>query len=171
MLEDITTLLGGRVAEEIIFGQDNVSTGAESDIRMATSIARRMVTEWGMNQDIGPMALEEPDGEVFLGYSMSKRKAVSDEMASKIDREIRAIIDEAYQRSQTILTENRNELEALAQALLEYETLTGDEIKAVIRGEKIVREEPGVHVSSRTTVPVSDPDDPVKVDNDSPKEE
>lgn len=167
----LCTAFGGRVAEEIIFGPDNVSTGAESDIRMATSIARRMVTEWGMNQDIGPMALEEPDGEVFLGYSMSKRKAVSDEMASKIDREIRAIIDEAYQRSQTILTENRNELEALAQALLEYETLTGDEIKAVIRGEKIVREEPGVHVSSRTTVPVSDPDDPVKVDNDSPKEE
>lgn len=152
----LITAFGGRVAEEIIFGPENVSTGAESDIRMATAIARRMVTEWGMNSSIGPIALEEPDGEVFLGYSMSKRKAISDEMASKIDNEIRAIIDEAYQRSRTILTENSQELELLAQALLEYETLSGEEIKAVIRGEKIIREDQAAHVSTRSTVPVSE---------------
>lgn len=155
----LCTAFGGRVAEEIVFGPENVSTGAESDIRMATSIARRMVTEWGMNEDIGSIALEEPDGEVFLGYSMSKRKALSDEMAAKIDSEIRAIIDEAYERARTILTDYHEEHELLAQALLEYETLTGDEIKAVIKGEKITREEPGVHVSLRSTVPVSDDGD------------
>lgn len=159
----LCTAFGGRVAEEIIFGPDNVSTGAESDIRMATSIARRMVTEWGMNKDIGPIALEEPDGEVFLGYSMSKRKALSDEMAARIDAEIRAIIDEAYERARTILTDYREEHELLAQALLEYETLTGEEIKAVIKGDKITREEPGVHVSARSTVPVSEGEDAEEV--------
>lgn len=150
----LVTAFGGRIAEEMIFGPDAVSTGAEADIRVATSIARRMVTEWGMNEEIGPIALDDPDGEVFLGYSMSKRKPMSDDMAAKVDAEIRAIIDEAYERCRSILTENRDELERLAQALLEYETLSGEEIQAVVRGEKISREEPSAHVSARSTVPV-----------------
>ena len=150
----LVTAFGGRVSEEIVFGAPNVSTGAESDIRMATQIARRMVTEWGMSDAVGPVAVDEPDGEVFLGYSVSKRKPISDEMAAKVDREVRTIIDDAYQRSVQILTDYREELEILAQALLEYETLTGEEIKTVLRGEKIVREEARASISSRTTVPV-----------------
>ena len=152
----LVTAFGGRVSEELIFGAPNVSTGAESDIRMATQIARRMVTEWGMSDIIGPVAVEEPDGEVFLGYSMSKRKAVSEEMAAKIDREMRAIIDEAYERSVQILNDYRHELEMLAEALLEYETLSGEEIQALLRGEKIMREEEKIVISPRTTVPVSE---------------
>lgn len=152
----LVTAFGGRVSEELIFGPSNVSTGAESDIRMATQIARRMVTEWGMSDIIGPVAVEEPDGEVFLGYSMSKRKAVSEEMAAKIDREMRAIIDEAYERSVQILNDYRHELEMLAEALLEYETLSGEEIQALLRGEKIMREEEKIVISPRTTVPVSE---------------
>ena len=152
----LVTAFGGRVSEGLIFGEENVSTGAESDIRMATQIARRMVTEWGMSDAVGPVAVEEPDGEVFLGYSMSKRKAVSEETAAKIDREIRAILDDAYSRSVQILTDYREELETLAKALLEYETLTGDEINALLRGEKIVREQAHATIAARTTVPVSE---------------
>ena len=155
----LVTAFGGRVSEGLIFGEENVSTGAESDIRMATQIARRMVTEWGMSDAVGPVAVEEPDGEVFLGYSMSKRKAVSEETAAKIDREIRAVLDEAYNRSVQILTDYREELETLAKALLEYETLTGDEINALLRGEKIVREEAHATIAARTTVPVSEQED------------
>ena len=149
---------GGRVAEEMIFGADNVSTGASQDIRVATNIARSMVTQWGMNKEIGPIAVEEPDGEVFLGYSISQRKNVSEELAARVDAEIKALIDEAYQHCQSVLHEKRDELERIAQGLLEYETLTADEVHALIKGEKITREEEGVHISARSTVPVTDDD-------------
>ncbi len=152
----LCTAFGGRIAEEMIFGADNVSTGAEADIRMATNIARKMVTQWGMSKDLGPIAIDEPDGEVFLGYSMTKQKPMSESLANRVDAEIRALVDEAYDRCRKILEENRTELDLLAAALLEHETLTGDEIKAVVRGEKIVRQEPGVHISVRSTVPVTD---------------
>ena len=150
---------GGRVAEEMIFGAQNVSTGASQDIRVATNIARSMVTQWGMNKEIGPIAVEEPDGEVFLGYSISQRKNVSEELAARVDAEIKALIDEAYAHCQSVLHEKRDELERIAQGLLEYETLTADEVHALIKGEKITREEEGVHISARSTVPVTDDDD------------
>ena len=159
----LCTAFGGRIAEEMIFGAENVSTGAEADIRMATNIARKMVTQWGMSKNLGPIAIDEPDGEVFLGYSMTKQKPMSESLANRVDAEIRALVDEAYDRCRKILEENRNELDLLAAALLEYETLTGDEIKAVVRGEKIVRQEPGVHISVRSTVPVTD--DPEEEDD------
>ena len=149
---------GGRVAEEMIFGAQNVSTGASQDIRVATNIARSMVTQWGMNKEIGPIAVEEPDGEVFLGYSISQRKNVSEELAARVDAEIKALIDEAYAHCQSVLHEKRDELERIAQGLLEYETLTADEVHALIKGEKITREEEGVHISARSTVPVTDDD-------------
>ena len=149
---------GGRVAEEMIFGAENVSTGASQDIRVATNIARSMVTQWGMNKEIGPIAVEEPDGEVFLGYSISQRKNVSEELAARVDAEIKALIDEAYHHCQSVLHEKRDELERIAQGLLEYETLTADEVNALIKGEKITREEEGVHISARSTVPVTDDD-------------
>ncbi|MBR1778494.1 MAG: ATP-dependent zinc metalloprotease FtsH [Alphaproteobacteria bacterium] len=155
--EQIAICFGGRVAEEMVFGADQVSTGASQDIRVATNIARNMVTQWGMNKDIGPIAIEEPDGEVFLGYSLSQRKNVSEELASKVDAEIKALVEGGYAECRRILTEKRDILEAIAQGLLEYETLTADEVKALLKGEKLTREEPGVHISSRSTVPVTDP--------------
>ena len=155
---------GGRVAEEMIFGADNVSTGASQDIRVATNIARNMVTQWGMNKNIGPVAIEEPDGEVFLGYSISQRKNVSEELAAKVDAEIKELIDEAYRTCQRVLHDKRDALESIAQGLLEYETLTADEVNALIRGEKITREEEGVHVSVRSTVPITDDAEPAGTD-------
>ena len=155
--ERMAICFGGRVAEEMIFGDEQVSTGASQDIRMATSIARNMVTQWGMNKDIGPIAIEEPDSEVFLGYSISQRKNVSEELAAKVDAEIKILVEEAYATCRRILADKRDVLEAIAQGLLEYETLTADEVKALLRGEKLTREEPGVHISARSTVPVTDP--------------
>ena len=162
--ERMAICFGGRVAEEMIFGEDQVSTGASQDIRVATSIARSMVTQWGMNKDIGPVAIEEPDGEVFLGYSISQRKNVSEELAAKVDQEIKALVEEAYATCRRILAEKRDVLEAIAQGLLEYETLTADEVKALLNGEKLTREEPGVHISNRSTVPVTDPAPEKKAD-------
>lgn len=132
----LVVAFGGRVAEEIIFGKDKISTGASSDIRMATSIARRMVTEFGMSEKMGPIAYEEPDGEVFLGYSMTKRKNIADETALNVDKEIQRIIQEALDRARLILNENREELETLAKGLIEYETLSGAEIKDLLKGKK-----------------------------------
>ena len=157
MKERMAICFGGRVAEEMIFGEEQVSTGASQDIRTATSIARNMVTQWGMNKDIGPIAIEEPDGEVFLGYSISQRKNVSEELAAKVDAEIKALVEEAYATCRRVLAEKRDVLEAIAQGLLEYETLTAEEVKALLNGEKLTREEPGVHISARSTVPVTDP--------------
>ena len=167
--EHMAICFGGRVAEEMIFGEDQVSTGASQDIRMATNIARNMVTQWGMNKDIGPIAIEEPDGEVFLGYSISQRKNVSEELAAKVDAEIKALVEEAYASCRRILAEKRDALEAIAQGLLEYETLTADEVKALLNGEKLTREETGGHISSRSTVPVTDPA-PEKADETKPDE-
>ncbi len=139
---DLAVAMGGRVAEELVFGHDKVTTGASSDIRMATDMARRMVTEWGMSDEIGPLHYGQDQEEVFLGYSMGQTKRVSGNMANVIDREIHKIVDGAYQRAQKILTEYRHELESLGKALLDYETLSGDEIKAILRGEVILRDEP-----------------------------
>ena len=132
----LVVAFGGRVAEEIIFGKDKVSTGASSDIRMATNIARRMVTEFGMSDKMGPIAYEEPEGEVFLGSFVTKRKNMADETALNVDKEIHKIIDEAFKRAYKILTEKRQDLETLAQGLIEYETLSGEEIKNLLKGKK-----------------------------------
>ncbi|MCQ2966538.1 MAG: ATP-dependent zinc metalloprotease FtsH [Alphaproteobacteria bacterium] len=152
--EQMAICFGGRVAEELTFGAENISTGASQDIRVATNIARNMVTQWGMNKDIGPVAIEEPDGEVFLGYSLSKRKNVSDETAAKVDAEIKSLIDEAYSKTKTVLTEKHDALEAIAQGLLEFETLSAEEVKSLVNGEKIIHEDKTVHISNRSTVPV-----------------
>ncbi len=132
----LVVAFGGRVAEELIFGKENVSTGASSDIRMATNIARRMVTEFGMSDKMGPIAYEEPDGQMFLGSMMTKGKNIADETALDVDREIHRIISEAFERAKQILNEKRQDLEVLAQGLIEYETLTGAEIKDLLAGKK-----------------------------------
>jgi cell division protease FtsH len=131
--------MGGRVAEEVIFGYDKVSSGASSDISYATGLARDMVTRWGMSDALGPLQYAEADEEVFLGYSVNRQKNMSNETAQAIDKEIRRIVEQGYDRAKHLLEEHRDELETLAQALLEYETLSGDEIKSVLDGGKIDR--------------------------------
>jgi cell division protease FtsH len=139
MYANLAVAMGGRVAEELIFGHDKVSSGAASDIQYATKLARDMVTRWGLSDLLGPLQYAEPEEEVFLGYSVNRQSQVSDETARAIDKEIRRIVDEAFDKARTCLTENRDQLETLAQALLEYETLSGDEIKALMEGGSIDR--------------------------------
>ena len=126
---------------------------------MATGMARAMVTQWGMS-GLGPLAYEEPDQEVFLGHSVTRNKNISDETARKVDEEIHRLVEEGNAKAKAILTEKRDQLEIIAQGLLEYETLTGEEIKALLRGESIVRENPMPGTKPRdggrrSSVPVS----------------
>jgi cell division protease FtsH len=133
-------MMGGRVAEEITFGKENITSGASSDIEQATKLARAMVTQWGFSDVLGQVSYGENQQEVFLGHSVSQTKNVSEATAQKIDTEVRRLIDEAYTEARRIITEKHSEFVALAEGLLEYETLSGDEIKALIRGEKPARD-------------------------------
>jgi cell division protease FtsH len=139
MYANLAVAMGGRVAEEVIFGYDKVSSGASSDIQYATGLARDMVTRWGMSDALGPLQYAEADEEVFLGYSMNRQKNLSNETAQQIDKEIRRIVEDGYARAKTVLSEHADQLETLAQALLEFETLSGDEIKTLISGGTIDR--------------------------------
>ena len=130
--------MGGRVAEELIFGHDKVSSGASSDIQYATSLARNMVTKWGMSDKLGPLQYEEQQ-EGYLGMSGSHRLMMSEETNRLIDSEIRTLVDGAHVRATDILKANEDKLHLLAQALLEYETLTGEEIKTLLENGKIDR--------------------------------
>lgn len=152
---DLAVAMGGRIAEELIFGEEKVTTGASSDIRMATEIARRMVTEWGMSDKLGPLRYSADQEEVFLGHSVAQSKNMSDETASIVDSEIKLIVHTAYDRARTILTERMNDLHAVAKALLEYEMLTGDEIRGLLKGEPIIRDEPPPPSGPRASVPKS----------------
>jgi cell division protease FtsH len=139
LLAELVLAMGGRAAEEIIFGADKVSNGASGDIKMATDQARRMITEWGMSDKLGMIAYGDNSQEVFLGHSVTQNKNVSEHTAQEIDREIKAIIDHAYAKAKSILTENVEELHRIARGLLEYETLSGDEIRQVLRGEPVIK--------------------------------
>jgi len=152
---DLAVAMGGRVAEEIIFGEEKITTGASSDIKMATDMARKMVTEWGMSLKLGPLSYGEADQEVFLGHSIGQRKQVSDSTAEIIDQEVRKIVDVAYDNARKILTENLKDLHLLAKGLLEYETLSGDEIKSVLAGETLQRPDLSKVVSKKSSVPTS----------------
>lgn len=129
--------MGGRVAEELKFGYDAVTSGASGDIQMATNLARSMVTEWGMSDKLGPILYAENSGEVFLGKSVTKSQNMSEDTARVVDAEIKAFVTKAHEKATEILTEHREEWERLAEALIEYETLTGDEIKDVIAGKPV----------------------------------
>jgi cell division protease FtsH len=135
----LASLFGGRVAEEIVFGQENVTTGAGNDIQVATGWARRMVTEYGFSAKLGPLRYTDNEEEIFLGHSVTQRKNVSDATAKLIDEEIRQLIDEAEATARRILEEHRDDLDKLANALIEFETLSGDEVRGLLRGEPIVR--------------------------------
>jgi cell division protease FtsH len=130
----ISSLFGGRIAEELIFGPEMVTTGASNDIQRATDLARNMVTKWGLSDKLGPLTYAEEEGEVFLGRSVTQHKNVSDETAHVIDGEIRAVIDRNYKRSRTILQENIDKLHAMADALIKYETIDLDQINDVMAG-------------------------------------
>ena len=156
-LDELTMAMGGRAAEEIIFGADKVSNGASGDIKMATDQTRRMVSEWGMSDKLGMIAYGDNSQEVFLGHSVTQSKNVSEATAREIDSEIKAIIDNAYATAKRLLTENIDNLHAVAKALLAHESLSGDEIRTVLRGEKVVKvvvDEPAAD-SRRASVPSS----------------
>ena len=140
MHANLAVSMGGRVAEELIFGYDKVSSGASSDIQYATSLARDMVTQWGMSDTMGPLQYEERQ-EGYLGYGMSQRSAMSDETARKIDAEIRKLVEGGHKRATELLTTHNEQLHLLANALLEFETLSGDEINQLLETGKFERDD------------------------------
>ncbi|MDP2498333.1 MAG: ATP-dependent zinc metalloprotease FtsH [Candidatus Palauibacterales bacterium] len=133
----VTMLFGGRVAEEMLFGPQKVTTGAGNDIERATAIARRMVTEFGMSDEIGPMAVGEREEEVFLGKEIGHRYEVSERTSELVDAEVKAILDRAYDTCERVLTEHRELLEAIAEALLQRETLDGEQVQRLAEGEEL----------------------------------
>ncbi|UYK65079.1 ATP-dependent zinc metalloprotease FtsH [Xanthomonas sacchari] len=130
----LCSLYGGRVAEELIFGTDKVTTGASNDIERATKMARNMVTKWGLSDELGPIAYGEEDDEVFLGRSVTQHKSVSDDTARRIDEVVRSILDKAYAKTTQILTENLDKLHTMSQLLLQYETIDAPQIEAIMEG-------------------------------------
>jgi cell division protease FtsH len=162
----LAVAMGGRVAEEITFGKDAITSGASGDIQQATKMAKAMVTQFGYSDELGTVAYGDNQEEVFLGMSMGRHQNLSESTAQKIDAEVRRLIDEGYQTARRILTEKKREFETLAQALLEYETLTGEEIVDVINGKKPNRESVLEPIGPRTSAvppagkprPRSDPD-------------
>jgi cell division protease FtsH len=140
IVANLVVAMGGRVAEELVFGIDKVTNGASNDIAQATLLARKMVTEWGMSEKLGPLCYNENQEEIFLGHSVTQTKNVSEATAQVIDEEVREIVENAELACRKILTENLKDLHMLANALLEYETLSGDEIISILNGESIVRD-------------------------------
>jgi len=134
---NVSSLFGGRIAEEIIFGAEAVTTGASNDIERATSIARNMVTRWGLSNRLGPLAYAEDEGEVFLGRSVTKHKNVSDDTAHAIDEEIRSVIDRNYERAERILHENMDKLHTMAEALIKFETIDSQQIDNIMNGKDV----------------------------------
>ncbi|MFK4825271.1 ATP-dependent zinc metalloprotease FtsH [Paenochrobactrum sp. BZR 588] len=140
MISRLAIMMGGRVAEELKFGKENVTSGASSDIQQATKLARSMVTQWGYSDKLGYVAYGENQEEVFLGHSVARTQNVSEETAQIIDAEVRRLIDEAYAEATRIMTEKREDWIVLAEGLLEYETLSGDEIRNLLAGKKPSRD-------------------------------
>ena len=132
MHSDIAVAMGGRIAEEIIFGHDKVTSGASSDIDMVTKMAKNMVTKYGMSAELGTIAYGENEEEVFLGRSVTRQQNMSEETAKKVDEEVKKIVDKGYERARKVLTEKIDDLHKIAKALLVYETLSGDEIRDLI---------------------------------------
>ncbi|MET3725053.1 ATP-dependent zinc metalloprotease FtsH [Sphingomonas trueperi] len=156
MHADIAVAFGGRVAEELIFGYDKVSSGASNDIMQATRLARAMVTKWGLSDNLGPLDFSESE-DSFTGYSVQRSKPMSDETARLIDAEVKAFVEKGLNRARQILGDHTDQLHTIAQALLEYETLTGEEIKKLIAGETLDRGDPtgmpGMPAVGGTSIP------------------
>ncbi|CAM3743103.1 ATP-dependent zinc metalloprotease FtsH [Avibacterium endocarditidis] len=133
----LSTLYAGRLAEDLIYGEENISTGASNDIKVATNIARNMVTQWGFSEKLGPILYSEDEGEVFLGRSMAKAKHMSDETAHLIDEEVRAIVTRNYERARQLLIDNMDILHAMKDALVKYETIEEEQIKQLMNRESV----------------------------------
>jgi cell division protease FtsH len=133
----LSSLFGGRLAEELIYGKDSVTTGASNDIERATDLARNMVTKWGLSERLGPLAYSEDEGEVFLGRSVTQHKNMGDDTARIIDEEIRSLIDRNYQRAKAILKEHMDVLHSMTDALMKYETIDAHQIDALMAGETV----------------------------------
>ena len=157
LLARMKMAMGGRVAEELVFGPDRVSNGASGDIKAATNIARTMVTEWGMSDRLGMIAYGDNSQEVFLGHSVTQNKNVSEATAQEIDSEVKIIIDAAYSGAKKLLTDRLEELHRLARGLLEYETLSGDDIRTVLRGDPVIKKvvDEAAPDNRRASVPTS----------------
>ena len=156
IIGQITSLFGGRVAEEMTLGKEGITTGASNDIQRATEIARNMVTKWGLSDAMGPLMYDEGGEEVFLGRSAAQpSKAMSDETALSIDREVRSIIDECYEKARSILEEHRSKMDMMADALMQYETIDSEQIDAIMEGKK---PNPPSDWTSGPTEPPSDPE-------------
>ncbi|MHA1541081.1 MAG: ATP-dependent zinc metalloprotease FtsH [Alphaproteobacteria bacterium] len=146
---DIVIAMAGRISEEIFFGKDKVTTGAMSDIRMATNLARHSVTEWGLSEKLGPIAYEEAE----LGYGETRNRTnLSDETAREVDNEIRKMVEAGYKKAKEIISKNKKEVELIANALLEHETITGDDVKKLLEGKKINRKSKSEIVKKKKTV-------------------
>ncbi|MBO9670169.1 MAG: ATP-dependent zinc metalloprotease FtsH [Sphingobium sp.] len=157
MFADLATVMGGRVAEEVIFGHDKVSSGASGDIKQATKLARAMVMRWGMSDKLGPLEYEEEQGETFLGYSQTQRHSMSNETALLIDSEIRRLVDQGLARATEVITKNIDQLHRVAGALLEYETLTGEEIKSLVEKGEMNRDDASLRPAPVPTAGTSIP--------------
>lgn len=135
----LAMMFGGRVAEQLVFGHANVTTGAANDIQQATDMARRMVTEWGMSESLGRLRYSDNEEEIFLGRSIGRTRNVSEDTARLIDAEVRRIIESAEAKARSVLSDQMDHLHAIARALLEYETLSGDDAKRILKGEVLDR--------------------------------
>ncbi|OPB32222.1 cell division protease FtsH [Bartonella sp. AR 15-3] len=152
MISRLAIMMGGRVAEELKFGKENITSGAASDIEQATKLARAMITRWGFSDILGNVAYGDNQDEVFLGHSVARTQNISEETARMIDAEVRKLIDDAYKSATKILKEKKKQWWAIAQGLLEYETLTGQEINDIIKGKPPVRSQASENQSSRSSV-------------------
>jgi cell division protease FtsH len=155
LLASLAVKMGGRVAEEIIFG--DVTNGATGDIRMATAMARKMVCEWGMSEKMGMVEYGEHEDYVFLGRDISRARDYSEATAEEIDREVRRLLDDAYAKAKEVLIAHRQELEVIAKALLEYETLDGSQIKEIIQNGRLINPPPGPPASAGPKMPPEKP--------------
>ena len=155
MLADISVAMGGRIAEELIFGPKKVTSGASNDIEVATKMARNMVTRFGMSDKLGPLTYGENEEEVFLGRSIARHQNVSEETSRNIDQEIKSIIDNCYNRAKSVIDKHQDILHNLANALIQFETLNGNEIAAIVRGEKLDKNSPDFVASDVSPVPES----------------
>ena len=159
----IAMAMGGRVAEELKFGKEMVTSGAQQDIEQATKIARAMVTQYGLSEALGPIAYAEDEGEVFLGQSIARTKSISTDTAKLIEDEIKRFVVEGFDKAKDVLSTRRDDWEKLSEALLEFETLSGDEIKKLLAGETIVREDPtDTTTPPPASVPATGPENDVK---------
>ena len=154
MTSRLAIMMGGRIAEELTFGHDNVTSGAQSDIEQATRLARAMVTRWGYSEELGTVAYGENQEEVFLGHSVSRTQNISESTAQKIDGEVKRIVSEGYATARKILTKKNKDLETLARGLLEYETLSGEEINNLLKGIAPKRDDNSGKPTSKPTSPV-----------------